>query len=344
METVLRRFNLMARASQAPSEAKIRAELTREPVRRGSWIRIAGPLSALGLGVLAAALYLHPVGVLRWLQMTWLGWSGATQKEIALGDGLMTYLVTGGYAGMEPVLMIHGLGPSAALVWRDNIAALNDAHYKVVTPNLFGFAASEHKQVAYTIAYQAKAIAQLVDALKLDHVNLVAHGLGVDVALYYAVDHPDRVERLVLVSGSLIGSRGAARLRHNLLPANAEALRAQAAISFYGLPPLPDFMYERMMLDVAADLPAQSDMLNSVPRDEAHIRAGLGRIFNNLAVIIWGAQDQVLSPSYGEALHSLLPGSATAIFKGSGHWPQLEHPEEFADTLLFFLKQKEGGE
>lgn len=334
----------MARPGQAPSAAEIRAELTREPVRRGSWIRIAGPLSALGLGVFAAALYLHPVGVLRWLQMTRLGWSDVTQNEISLGDGLMTYLVTGGYPGMEPVLMIHGLGPSAALAWRGNIAAINEAHYKVMAPNLLGFASSEHKQTAYSIAYQAKAIAQLVDALKLEHINLIGHGLGVDVALYYAVDHPDRVERLVLVSGGLIGSRGAARLGQKLLPANAEALRAQAAASFYGLPALPDFMYQRMMIEVAADLPAQSGMLDSVPRDEAHIRAGLGRIFNTLAVIIWGAQDQVLSPCYGEELHSLLPGSATATFKGSGHWPQLEHPEEFAETVLFFLKQKEGGE
>ncbi len=333
----------MALPGEAPSEAQIRGELSTQRVRRGTWIRIAGPLGAIALGIIGASFYLHPVGVLRWVQQTQLGWSGVAQNEIALNDGLMTYLVTGGYQDMEPVVMIHGLGPSAALTWRGVMPGIAEAHYKVIAPNLYGFASSEHKQVNYTIAYQAAAVAQLIDALKLDHVNVIGHGVGADVALYYAVDHPDKVERLMLISGGLVGARGAASLRANLIPASVEALRAQAAISFEGLPPMPEFMYERMMLDVAADLPAQSGMLDSLARDEGHIRAKIDQIFNTLTLIVWGAKDQVVSPRIADAIHDLLPGSATAIFKTSGHEPQLEHPAEFVDTALFFFKQSEGG-
>lgn len=306
-------------------------------------MRIAGPLTALFLGFVGAAFYLHPIGVLRWLQLVRLGWSGITHNDIALDDGLMSYLLTGGYAEQEPVLLIHGLGPGAALEWRENLRALSEEHYKAIGPNLFGFDGSDHKQVNYTIAYQAGAVWQLIEALKLEHVNLVGHGLGADVALYVAVDHPEKVERLVLVSGGLVGASGGLRLRKNLLPANAAALGAQVETSFFGLPPMPEFMYERMMVDVAADLAAQSEMLDSVVRDESHIHARLGRIFNILAAIIWGGKDQVLPASYAQALHLMLPGSATAIFKDSGHAPQSEHPEEFNQTLLFFLKQREGG-
>lgn len=306
-------------------------------------MRIAGPVAALILGVCSAAFYLHPIGVLRWLQLVRLGWSGVAQNEIALNDGLMTYLVTGGYPGQEPVLLIHGMGPSGALEWREIMKTVSEAHYKVIAPNLFGFDGSEHKQVRYTIAYQAGAVEQLIEALKLDHVNLVGHGLGADVALYLSVNHPERIERLIIVSGGLIGASGAKKLRQNLLPASAEALRDQVETSFFGLPPMPGFMYERMMVDVAQDIPAQSDMLDSIPTDEAHIRSGLGQIFNIATAIIWGGKDQILPVGHAEALHAMLPGSATAIFKDTGHFPQLEHPEEFDDTLLFFLKQREGG-
>lgn len=313
------------------------------PERRLGWLRIAGPLAGLLLGVLAAVFYLRPVSFLRFVQLTRLGWAGVSRQEISLPAGLMAYLITAGYWDQEPVILVHGTSPEAALIWRDVMPLVSEAHYKVLAPDLIGFGASEHKQAPYGIAYQAQALDQFITALKLEHVNLVGHGLGSDVVLYYAVDHPDKVERIVLVSGGLIGPVAAARLRALLLPNDPVKLREAVARSFYGLPPMPDFLYERMVQEVAADLPARGGLLESVPRDEAHIHAHLDRIFNTLTGIFWGSKDEVETPAQAERLHTLLPGSGTAIFKDSGHRPQLEHPEEFADTLLLFLKSKEGG-
>jgi len=332
----------MAEASKA-SEAEVRGNLIAPSVRRHAWINIAGPLCAIFMGFAGAAFYLHPIGVLRWIQTTRLGWSGATQNEVALNEGLMTYFITGGYWDQYPVLMIHGVGLDAGLEWRGVMRPISDAHFKVVAPNLMGFASSEHKQVNYSIAYQAGALAGLIDNLKLDHINLVGSDVGADVALYYAVEHPDKVERLILVSGGLIGARGADKLRKGLLPTTPETMQAALDVSFYGLPPMPQFMYERMVAAVADDMQAQTDMLNSVPRDEAHIRSKLGQIFNTLTIIIWGGKDPFFSSAEGEALHATLPGSATVVFKTSGPFPQLEHPDDFADSLVFILKQVEGG-
>ena len=214
------------------TEADVRAENPARQLRRHAWINIAGPIAAVFLGIFAAAMYLRPVDVLRWIQISRLGWSGVAQNDLALKDGLITYLMTGGYSGMDPVVMIHGLGPNAALVWRGIMPPVADAHYKVIAPNLPGFASSDHKQVQYSIAYQAEAIAQMVDELKLDHINLIGNDLGADVALYYAVEHPDKVERMVLVSGGLIGARGAEKLRKGMLPTTPEAVRAQVESSF----------------------------------------------------------------------------------------------------------------
>src|SRR6266481_5154271 len=113
---------------QVASETQLRAQLADDRPSRGAWIRIVGPVTALILGVVGAALYIHPVGVLRWLQLTQLGWSGIAQQEIALNDGLMTFLVTGGYSNQEPVVVIHGLGPSAALEWRSVMAPMAEGH------------------------------------------------------------------------------------------------------------------------------------------------------------------------------------------------------------------------
>jgi len=334
----------MPEPSRVPSEAEVRGSLIAPPVRRHAWINIVGPLLAVFIGIFGAAFYLHPIGTLRWLQTTRLGWSGVTQNEIGLDDGLMTYFVTGGYWDQAPVVMIHGVGLDAALLWRNVMKPISEAHFKVIAPNLMGFASSEHRQVDYSIAYQAGAIAQLIDQLKLEHVSLIASDVGAEVALYYAVDHPDKVERLVLVSGGLMGAKGAEKLRKGLVPDTPAAIQAALAASFFGMPPLPQFMYDRMIAALANDRQAQTDMLNSIPRDEAHIRSKLGQIFNTLTIIIWGGKNPYFGAAQGEALHAALPGSATVVFKTSGPFPQLEHPEDFAESVIFILKQVEGGQ
>ena len=170
----------MPEPTPVKSEAQVRGELIAPSMRRHAWINIVGPLCAIFLGVAGAAIYLKPIGTLRWIQQTRLAWSGVTQNEIALDDGLMTYYITGGYWDQDPVVMVHGLGPNAALVWRNVMSPIADAHYKVVAPNLYGFAGSEHKQIDYSIAYQAGALAQLIDKLKLEHINLVGSDLGAE--------------------------------------------------------------------------------------------------------------------------------------------------------------------
>jgi pimeloyl-ACP methyl ester carboxylesterase len=333
----------VAEPSRKISEAEVRGELIPQQVRRHAWINIAGPLSAVLIGIIAATFYLRPVAMLRWVQLARVGWSGVTQNDMAVNDGLLTYLMTGGYSGMDPVVMIHGLGPNAALLWRDVMPLVAEAHYKVIAPNLMGFASSEHKQVNYTIAYQASAVADLIDKLKLDHVNIVGDGLGADVALYYAVDHPDKVERLILVSGGLIGKRGAEWMR-KIIPTDVASMHEQVDASFFGLPAMPDFMYQRMMAEYASDLQAQTDMLNSVPADEAHIRSKIGQIFNTLTIIIACGKNPYFSYREASALNSALPGSAIVKFKTSGLYPELQYPEDFAEAITFVFKQTEGGE
>ncbi len=265
-------------AARKPTEADIRGENLTPQLRRHTWINIAGPLAAVFIGIFAAAMYLRPLDVLRFIQTSRLGWSGVAQNDLALKDGLITYLITGGYSGNEPVVMVHGLVPNAALVWRDIMPPVADAHFKAIAPNLPGFASSEHKQVQYTIAYQAEALAQMIDEMKLDHVNLVGNDLGADVVLYYAVEHPEKVERLVLVSGGLVGARGAEKLRKGMLPSSAESVRAQVEASFFDLPPMPEFIYQRMIAELAADLQAETDMLDhNLGREKSLLQCRRGR-------------------------------------------------------------------
>ena len=61
-------------------------------------------------------------------------------------------------------------------------------------------------------------------------------------------------------------------------------------------------MFQRMMAQLADDLQAETEMLNSIPKDEGHIRSKLGQIFNPLTVITWGGKDPYFGARQGDAL------------------------------------------
>lgn len=58
--------------------------------------------------------------------------------------------------------------------------------------------------------------------------------------------------------------------------------------------------------------------------------------------ILWGTEDPVASRDMAELHHAEIPGSRLALLEGVGHYPMLEAPERWADTLLGLLEQRPG--
>jgi pimeloyl-ACP methyl ester carboxylesterase len=54
-------------------------------------------------------------------------------------------------------------------------------------------------------------------------------------------------------------------------------------------------------------------------------------------LVLWGAQDGIVKPAYGQAYAARIPGARFAAIEGAGHHPELEQPDHFADHLLGFL-------
>lgn len=58
-------------------------------------------------------------------------------------------------------------------------------------------------------------------------------------------------------------------------------------------------------------------------------------------LIIWGDRDDIIPVSHAYSAHQAMPGSRLAIIEGVGHFPQIEAPEQFVDTLLDFIESTE---
>ncbi len=119
--------------------------------------------------------------------------------EFATINGARLYHESAGRG--EPVVLIHGFTLDTRM-WDDQVPALED-HHRVVRYDMRGFGQSDvPAQSAYS---QIDDLAWLMDALGLDNAHLVGQSRGGAVAIDFALTHPDRVDRLVLIDTVLGG-------------------------------------------------------------------------------------------------------------------------------------------
>ena len=110
------------------------------------------------------------------------------------------------------VLLVHGLGASAAF-WRPVVEQLTGGGVHCLVPDLLGFAGSIRLGTHFHLDDQAAALLRLLEERDTGPVVLAAHSYGAAVAVALAVDRPDLVQRVVLVSPAAFADATEARER-----------------------------------------------------------------------------------------------------------------------------------
>lgn len=131
------------------------------------------------------------------------GSTDISARVITLRNGLRLRVVEGGDTGGEPLLMLHGWGASA-FSFRHAFDRLGRHGARVVAADLRGFGFSDKPGVAgsYAAANFREDVDELLDALRFEQAFLAGHSMGAGVALQYALERPDRVRGLALISPS----------------------------------------------------------------------------------------------------------------------------------------------
>jgi pimeloyl-ACP methyl ester carboxylesterase len=100
------------------------------------------------------------------------------------------------------MIMIHGLNGNLA-VWHLKMVPELRKEYRVTTYDLRGHGRSDMPPIGYTTGDMAEDLRGIMDTLGIERAHLVGHSLGADIALYCALIHPDRVDKLVLIEPSV---------------------------------------------------------------------------------------------------------------------------------------------
>src|SRR4051812_2748264 len=100
-----------------------------------------------------------------------------------------------------PVLLLHGF-PDSSYLWRHQIEALTRANFRCIAPDLRGRGASDRPEGVepYAIRHSVADAVAILDALPIERAHVVGHDFGALLAWLLATAHPERVDKLVVMS------------------------------------------------------------------------------------------------------------------------------------------------
>jgi pimeloyl-ACP methyl ester carboxylesterase len=260
-------------------------------------------------------------------------------------------------AGSGPaLLLIHGVGANSA-VWEPVHAKLAQ-RFTVIAPDLLGHGESDKPNADYSLPAFANGMRDLLAALGIDRVTVVGHSYGGGVAMQFAYQYPQLVERIVLVSTGGVAKDVSLALRLAALPMASEALAmlrlpgVRPAMRFFGRAVgtvLGSTRFGRDTADVVGlleDLQKPS-ALSAFGRTLRSVVDGRGQFVTMLdrsylmqpvpVQLIWGEEDFVIPVDHARIAHAAVPGSRLDIFENSGHLPFRDHPDRFVKVVERFI-------
>ena len=100
------------------------------------------------------------------------------------------------------MILIHGLGGNLA-IWHLKLVPLLRKNFRVTTYDLRGHGKTGMPLTGYTTADMVCDLKGLLDGIGIEQAHLIGHSLGADIALHFALRHPERVQKLVLMEAAL---------------------------------------------------------------------------------------------------------------------------------------------
>ena len=254
--------------------------------------------------------------------------------------------------GSRPVVLVHGLA-ACWQCWLETIPRLAAEGRRVIALDLPGFGDSEMPRDDISIGGYGRCVEALCDQLDLGQVVVVGHSMGGFTAAEFAIQYPQRVERLVLEAAAgistsqvqrepvLVGARviaalsaaGAARSRRIVTRPRLRWLVLQTVMRHPSRIP-SDFAYELLSHSGRDGFrPALDAILSYDYRDR------LSQI-SCPTLVIWGREDVLVPARDADEYAQTIPGARKVVFDDTGHSPMMERPQTFNDCLAEFLAEE----
>ncbi len=263
-------------------------------------------------------------------------------RTLTLSQGYeMHYLEHG---SGPPVVFVHGSGPgvNAYSNFFPNYREIAAAGYRAVLPDMIGFGwSSKPTGIDYTLELFVSTLAEFLDQMGIKRCVLLGNSLGGAISMKYAIDHPERVERLVVMGPGGIEARetyfkmpGIQKMVSQFIGSgfDKDGLRGLLGLLAYD----PKFVTDELVQQ-------RWNILQTQPKDVLarmlipDLTPDLGKIRCPL-LGFWGVEDQFCPSTGNEKILRAVPESRFIMYSRCGHWAMIERAEEFNRYVIEFLK------
>jgi pimeloyl-ACP methyl ester carboxylesterase len=257
--------------------------------------------------------------------------------------------------GAQPLVFVHGLSGSWPN-WLEQLPAFAAGH-RVITLDLPGFGHSPMPRQEISISGYARMLEQLLAHLGVDAAAVVGNSMGGFIAAELAIAHPQRVERLVLVSAAGISTHNR-RGSVAALPALRTLERSLMAAAAWTASKSDNVARRARLRDAALGVVVRHPSKLEAALAAEQIRgAGKPGFMQGLeavlhyeirerlreiacpTLIVWGDRDRLISVRDADVFAELIPNSRKVVFGDTGHMSMLERPEAFNALLEEFLAE-----
>lgn len=251
----------------------------------------------------------------------------------------------------EILLFVHGT-PSWSFDFRKVIKGLK-SDYRTIAIDHIGFGLSDKPEVYdYSTMNHSKTLEKFILERNLNNITLIVHDFGGPIGLNVAINHPERINKIIIMNSWLWSSEG-----------DPEFVRFRKILKS----PLLPFLYRHLNFSAKFILPKSygnikpdKHILKHYTKPFANSKQRNGTLafaksllydqqwfevlWNSKEVLsakplllIWGMKDPMISPKYLERFKSGFPNARALTLEFSGHFPQEEESEKVINEILTFI-------
>ena len=280
-------------------------------------------------------------------------WTEAdTSKFVSVQEGdtelRIHYNDTG--AGRETLVMLHGSGPGAS-GWANfyrNVDAFADAGYRVILIDCPGWGKSDSIVCTGSRSdLNARVVKSVLDTLGIERAHFVGNSMGGHSAVAFALSHPERVGKLVLMGGGTGGpsqfvpmpTEGIKLLQALYREPSLENLKRMLNVFVYDASTMTEELMQARLQNMLTRRDHLDNFVKSLAANPKQF-PDYGHRLNEIkapTLVIWGRDDRFVPMDVGLRLVWGMPNADLLVFGRCGHWAQWEHAERFNDTVARFL-------
>lgn len=260
--------------------------------------------------------------------------------------GVRTRYLQAGDPALPALVLLHGSGGHAEAYVR-NLAA-HAEHFCTWSIDMLGHGYTDKPGHPLEISHYVTHLVAVLDTIGADKASISGESLGGWVAARAAIDHPDRIDRLVLNTAG--GSQADPEVMKRIVTLSMAAVEdptwetVQARIKWLMADKSKDYddivASRRRIYRLPGFVDAMRDIM-ALQDPQIRARNLLGPAeygaITAPTLVVWTSDDPTADVEEGKRIASMIPGARFELMPGCGHWPQYEDSQTFDRLHLEFL-------